>query len=122
MRRIPGTGCAGAAAAPSQINRFALSIVNNVALNGNIGTSWSIIATAFVRAVCCRDKKNTRAVKSGRCMRRIAVLDYPIITTDRDKFRAGITDDGESVDGYVAVLGMRRVLAVEISNHAHIRT
>src|SRR5216117_3593931 len=106
MRRITRTRFSGVAAAAAQVNCFALGIVNDVVLNGYVRASGHIRTASSMRSIGCRYEKNTRAVSGGRRMRSITIFNYPVIATDRDEFRARVTNDRESVDGDVAIFGV----------------
>jgi hypothetical protein len=122
VRWIPGTRLSRVAAAAAEINCLALGIVNDVVLNGYVRASGRIPTASFVRSIGCWYEKNTRAVSGGRRMRSITIFNYPVIATDRDEFRAGITNDREPVNRDIAVLNVRAVLRIEISHHAHAGT
>src|SRR6266446_7770581 len=104
MRRIPGTGCAGAAATPTQVNCFPERVMNNVVTDSDIAARRRVVATAFMRSIRSRYYQHTRAISCGGRMRDVAIFHYPSIAANRYGLRAGVTDDIKSVNRDIAIL------------------
>ena len=93
-------------------------ILDDVIPDNNIGAARRVSGTSLVRAVRGGNKVNARTITSGRSMLANAVLDNPVVTSNRNllvRIRGGHV---QAVQGDVAILDVRGVLRRQIPDPA----